>query len=213
MNIMGDGKDVWPYVNPSDFTRFDVSRLEQWEIVFQHMQSKGILLHVVLQETENETLLDKGETGPLRQLYYRELIARFAHHNALVWNLGEENGPASWSPVGQNTAQRKAMATFLKKNDPYQHPVLLHTHSHDPLRSDILSDLLGFEYLDGLSLQQDKREHADSIMAVWRAQSTDSGHEWLITMDEIGMWYTGALTDTADVDLSLIHISEPTRPY
>ena len=200
MNIMGDGKDVWPYVNPSDFTRFDVSRLEQWEIVFQHMQSKGILLHVVLQETENETLLDKGETGPLRQLYYRELIARFAHHNALVWNLGEENGPASWSPVGQNTAQRKAMATFLKKNDPYQHPVLLHTHSHDPLRSDILSDLLGFEYLDGLSLQQDKREHADSIMAVWRAQSTDSGHEWLITMDEIGMWYTGALTDTADVD-------------
>ena len=200
MNIMGDGKDVWPYVNPSDFTRFDVSRLEQWEILFQHMQSKGILLHVVLQETENETLLDNGDTGPLRQLYYRELIARFAHHNALLWNLGEENGPASWSPVGQNTAQRKAMATFLKKNDPYQHPVLLHTHSHDPLRSDILKGLLGFEYLDGLSLQQDKREHADSIMAVWRAQSADSGQEWLITMDEIGMWYTGALTDTADVD-------------
>ncbi len=200
MNIGGDGKDVWPYIHPSDFTRFDVSKLEQWEKVFQHMQSKGILLHIVLQETENETLLDKGDTGPLRQLYYRELIARFAHHNALIWNLGEENGPASWSPVGQNTVQRKAMATFLKKNDPYQHPVLLHTHSHDPLRSDILKDLLGFKDLDGLSLQQDKREQADSIMAAWRKQSAVSGQEWLITMDEIGMWYTGALTDTADVD-------------
>ena len=199
-NIQGDGKDVWPFISPDDFTRFDVSKLEQWEILFQHMQSKGILLHIVLQETENETLLDNGDTGPIRQLFYRELIARFGHHLALVWNLGEENGPAPWSPVGQNTDQRKAMATFLKKNDPYQHPVVLHTHSYDPIRSDILNDLLGFEALDGLSLQQDKREQADSIVTVWKEQSKASGQEWLITMDEIGMWYTGALTDTADID-------------
>jgi len=199
-NIQGDGKDVWPFADPEDFTRFDVSKLDQWEILFQHMQSKGILLHIVLQETENETLLDEGDTGPMRQLFYRELIARFGHHLGLIWNLGEENGPASWSPIGQNDAQRKAMATFLKKNDPYQHPVLLHTHSYDPVRSDILTDLLGFEYLDGLSLQQDTREKVDSIMMTWREKSKASGQEWLISMDEIGMWYTGALTDTADVN-------------
>ena len=34
MNIGGDGKDVWPYRSPEDFTRFDVSKLAQWEIVF-----------------------------------------------------------------------------------------------------------------------------------------------------------------------------------
>jgi len=50
---MGDGKDVWPYISPDDFSRFDVSKLAQWEVLFQHAQSKGILLHVVLQETEN----------------------------------------------------------------------------------------------------------------------------------------------------------------
>ncbi|MEM9686527.1 MAG: DUF5060 domain-containing protein [Bacteroidota bacterium] len=200
MNIGGDGKDVWPYCSPDDFTRFDVSKLEQWELLFRHMQSKGVLLHVVLQETENETLLDNGDTGAMRQLYYRELIARFGHHLALVWNLGEENGPASWSPVGQNDAQRKAMAQFIKKNDPYQHPVLLHTHSYDPLRHDILKDLLGFPYLDGLSLQQDKRENAPAVMETWSAKAKEAGHEWLITMDEIGMWHTGALSDTADVN-------------
>ncbi len=198
MNILGDGKDVWPYVTPEDFSRFDVSKLEQWEILFQHMQVKGILLHMVVQETENETMLDNGDTGAMRQLYFRELIARFGHHLALNWNLGEENGPASWSPIGQNDRQRKDMSKFLKENDPYNHPVLLHTHSHDPLRSKILDSILGFQYLDGLSLQQDKRELAPEVVKTWRAKAKEVGHEWLITMDEIGLWHTAALPDNQD---------------
>lgn len=198
LNILGDGKDVWPYLNPDDFTRFDVSKLEQWEILFQHMQAKGILLHIVVQETENETMLDNGDTGPLRQLYFQELIARYGHHLGLVWNLGEENGPAPWVPVGQNDIQRKDMAKFIKESDPYQHPVLLHTHSEDPLRSDILNDILGFEYLDGLSLQQAERTEASKIVETWRAKSKKAGQDWLITMDEIGMWHTAALSDTQD---------------
>lgn len=198
MNILGDGKDVWPYVSPKDVTRFDVSKLAQWEIVFQHMQAKGILLHMVLQETENETMLDKGDTGPMRQLYFREMIARFGHHLALNWNLGEENGPASWSPVAQNDRQRKAMAKFLKDNDPYKHPVLLHTHSHNPDRSQILDSIVGFKYVDGLSLQQDKREFVSEVIQEWKAKSKATGHDWLITMDEIGMWHTAALPDAQD---------------
>lgn len=195
MNILGDGKDVWPYTNEKDFTRFDVSKLEQWQILFDHMQSKGLLLHVVVQETENETLLDGGDTGPMRKLYFNELIARFGHNPALVWNLGEENGPASWSPEGQNDAQRKAMAKYFKENDPYNHPVLLHTHSEDPLRSDILEDIVGYEYVDGLSLQQAERTETADVIEHWRAKSKETNHEWLITMDEIGKWHTGAVTD------------------
>ncbi len=198
MNILGDGNDVWPYNSPEDFTRFDVSKLEQWEIVFQHMQSKGILLHMVLQETENETMLDNGDTGPLRQLYFRELIARFGHHLALQWNLGEENGPAEWSPIGQNDSQRKAMAKFLKETDPYNHPVLLHTHSHDPLRSDILDDIIGYKYVDGLSLQQDQRTQTAEVIERWKIKAKEKGHDWLITMDEIGMWHTAVLPDDQD---------------
>ncbi len=200
MNILGDGKDVWPYASPDDFTRFDVSKLDQWEVVFQHMQSKGILLHFVTQETENETMLDNGNTGPMRQLYYRELIARFGHHLGLVWNLGEENGPADWTPIGQNDAQRKAMASFINDNDPYNHPILLHTHSYDPIREDILNDIIGYKDLDGLSFQQADRTKTSEQIEMWRKKSKEKGHEWLIAMDEIGEWHTAVKTDEEEKD-------------
>ena len=199
-NIQGDGKDVWMYDDPDDFTRFDVSKLEQWEVLFEHMQSKGILMHVVLQETENETLLDDGDTGPLRKLYYNELIARFGHHLGLVWNLGEENGQTPWAPDNpyQNDKQRKEMARFIKENDPYQHPVVLHTLPDEDIRKDILNNMLGYKYLDGISLQHAERETAPEIVSGWKAKSDSVGHPWLMTMDEIGMWHTGAKTDAED---------------
>jgi hypothetical protein len=198
LNINGDGKDVWPYANPEDFTRFDVSKLGQWEIVFQHMQSKGILLHVVLQETENETMLDKGDTGPMRKLYFQEMVARFGHHLGLNWNLGEENGYAEFTPIAQNDAQRRAMTDYLTEIDPYNHPILLHTHSHEPARSNVLDSIVGFKNLDGLSLQVDKREGAPEIVRKWKAESKAAGHPWMITMDEIGMWHTGVVPDSMD---------------
>ncbi|WP_185969208.1 DUF5060 domain-containing protein [Aliiglaciecola sp. M165] len=198
MNILGDGKDVWPYLDHKDFTRFDVSKLAQWEVLFEHMQQKGILLHMVVQETENEMLLDKGDTGPLRKLYFNELIARFGHHLGLVWNLGEENGFADWTPNAQNTAQRKAMSSYLKQQDPFNHPVLLHTHSHEPTRGDILNPLLGFKDIDGLSLQVDNRKQVYDVIQYWTHASIQAQHPWLITMDEIGMWHTGALPDSLD---------------
>ncbi|MFK7813439.1 MAG: DUF5060 domain-containing protein [Maribacter sp.] len=195
LNILGDGKDVWPYASPDDFTRFDVSKLEQWEIVFQHMQSKGILMHMVLQETENETMLDGGDTGPMRQLYFREMMARFGHHLGMNFNLGEENGYAEFTPVSQNDRQRRAMTDFLTEIDPYNHPILLHTHSHEPYRAYILDSIVGFKNLDGLSLQVDKREGAAEVLETWKTKARESGHDWMITMDEIGMWHTGAQSD------------------
>mgnify|MGYP003327990361 FL=1 len=99
LNIQADGKDVWPYSNHNERYRFDCSKLDQWEILFDHMQKKGILIHLLTQETENETLLDKGDTEVQRKLYLRELSARFGHHLGMIWNMGEENGPADWTPI------------------------------------------------------------------------------------------------------------------
>src|SRR5262245_3871931 len=109
MNVIGDGKDVWPWTSDKERFRFDCSKLDQWEVVFSHMDKLGLMLHVITQETQNDHLLDGGELGLERKLYYRELIARFAHHPALVWNLGEEN---------TNTdAQRKAFGEYLHEID------------------------------------------------------------------------------------------------
>lgn len=198
MNIGGDGKDVWPYTSHEERFRFDCSKLDQWEVVFEHMEQLGLMMHVVTQETENEKLLDDGDTGQERQIFYRELIARFGHHNALVWNLGEENGPANFSPNGQNTAQRKAMANYLKKHDPYQHPVVLHTHAWRGHKDDILTDLLGFEALDGLSFQVDKRAQVHEEILKWDSLSVANEHPWMIAMDEIGMWHTGVMDDASN---------------
>src|SRR5690606_26153879 len=96
LNIGGDDKNVFPYIKynetlssspVNDRLRFDVSKLDQWEVVFEHAETLGMFLHFKLQETEVDMLLDGGKLGVERKLYYREMIARFGHHLALNWNL------------------------------------------------------------------------------------------------------------------------------
>ncbi|WP_372757990.1 DUF5060 domain-containing protein [Mariniflexile sp.] len=198
MNVQGDGKDVWPWIDINERYRFDCSKLDQWEIVFDYMDRLGLMLHIVTQETENELLLDIGETGVQRKLYYRELIARFSHHLAITWNLGEENGPVHWSPKGQNDEDRKAMATYLKLNDPYQNFVALHTHSIKKEQDLYLEPLLGFEYLDGPSLQTHELNEIQEITKRWILDAQKSGKNWVVCQDEIGPADTGAKPDVDD---------------
>ena len=198
MNIEGDGKDVWPYTSHTERLRFDCSKLDQWEIVFSHMEDLGLMMHLVLQETENERLLDDGDTGLQRQLYFRELIARFGHHLALTWNLGEENGPADFSPNGQTTEQRKAMIDYFAENDPYDHPIVIHTHAAPQHRKEIIEPLLGYKGLDGISMQIGRSAQVHDEFHRWKHESVEAGHPWMLNMDEIGQWYKGALPDAVD---------------
>ena len=198
-NIGGDARDVWPYVDHETFDRFDVSKLEQWDAVMRHAQARGIALQVVTQEAENETLLDGGDTGPLRQLYYRELIARFGHHPALIWNLGEENGPTPWNEDPYQTdAQRRAMVAYFTAADPYQHPLVIHTLPDAAQKPGVLDPLLGLDGLDGLSLQISNPAEVHAEVVRWTRRSARSGRPWACAMDEIGPWHTGAMDDLDD---------------
>lgn len=200
LNIGGDGKDVWPYTSYEERYRFDCSKLAQWDKVFSHADSLGIMLHIVTQETENELLLDDGDTGTQRKLYYRELIARFAHHLAITWNMGEENGYANFTPEAQDDAQRKAMISYIKQTDPYQNFVVLHTHAAPTPRYEILDALLGFEYLDGPSLQISPASHVHEDTKHWIEASGEAGKQWVVNLDEIGPHYHGVLPDDVDPD-------------
>ena len=185
MNVGGDGKDVWPWTAHDERFRFDCSKLDQWEAVFSHMDAAGLMLHVVTQETENDQLLDGGDLGPERKLYYRELIARFAHHLALTWNLGEEN---------TNTdAQRKAFGTRIHALDAYDHPVVCHTF---PGRYDqVYTPLLGFDHFEGPSLQTNAT-HQQTLR--WVERSGQAGRKWVVCLDEIGPASTGVKPDADD---------------
>ncbi len=197
LNINGDGKDVWPYLSHDTFDRFDVSKLDQWELVFDHADSLGMMLHFVLNETENETLLDGGDTGPLRQLYFRELVARFGHHRAVTWNLGEENGPNDWSTSWQDTRQQRDVIAWFAANDPYRNYVVLHTHPGEEAVRQIYEPLLGNADLSGLSLQLGDPYSANAATRRWISRSAEAGAPWIMTVDEVGPWWRGVDPDDA----------------
>lgn len=200
LNIEGDARDVWPFLShrKSDFKRYDISKLGQWDIIFTHAENKGIILNLVTQEKENELILDDGYTLDERKLYYRELIARFGYHKNIIWNMGEENGSAPWWPNGQNDQQRYAMIRYIKDHDPYRNPVVIHTLPDEKSRNPILSKLLHFDKLDGLSMQVSNIENIHKVIIDWNHQSKNAERPWIVMMDEIGPWHTGTKTDEDD---------------
>ena len=198
LNIQGDGKDVWPYSNHNERYRFDVSKLAQWAIVFDHMEKLGLMIHLVTQETENECLLDGGYTHVQRKLYYRELTARFGHYLGLSWNLGEENGVAHWTPVGQSDQQRKDMAKYIKQVNPYHPIVFLHTHADNHGQDNYLTPLLGFEDLDGPSMQIGWPNAINRRVNKWVSESEQANHRWIVNLDELGPANKGIMPDQVD---------------
>jgi hypothetical protein len=186
----GDGRDTWMWTAPDVRDRFDVSKLDQWEIVFSHMDRLGIMLHVVTQETENDRALGGGpELNPIRKLYYRELCARFSHHLALLWNLGEENNTPD--------PDRKEIARYLRSLDAYQHPITVHTKNNRQL--EFYDGLFGDPFFEATSIQGNMADYnRDAI--VLRGRSAAAGRKWAIFGDEQSPASHGILPDSEDPD-------------
>ncbi|MEM6911200.1 MAG: DUF5060 domain-containing protein [Verrucomicrobiota bacterium] len=187
-NIAGDDRNVFLYTDYNERERMDVSRLGQWEVIFEHATRQGLFLHVKTQETENDLLLDGGELGKHRQLYYRELIARFGHHLALNWNLGEENDIWRADELNDPTQTRvKAYAQFFHDHDPYQHPIVIHTYPND--KDEVYGPLVGsVSQLTGASLQGGRANFNDvhDDVRTWVANSAQAGKPWIVACDEPG---------------------------
>lgn len=199
LNIDGDSKDVWPFISHhrKDFKRYDVSKLAQWDIIFSHAEKLGIVIEVITQEQENQLLLDDGYLLTERKLYYRELIARFSHHKNIIWNIGEENGFTEGWPHGQNDQQRFAMIRYIKENDPYNHPVLMHTYPVEHDREKIVQSLLKYKKFDGLSMQVYDINNVYTSIDKW-VKKSNKHHPWVLLMDEIGPYHTGTKPDRED---------------
>jgi hypothetical protein len=187
-NAGGDGDNVWPFVAREDKLHYDCSKLDQWQVVFDHAQSLGLFLHFKTQETENDDerlshertpgrvpeALDGGAVGMERRLYYRELVARFAYLLALNWNLGEENT--------QTPDEQRAMADVFRGLDPYGHLRVIHTHPGD--QDLVYTPLLGDRSsLTGASLQN-PWDAAHQRVLRWRRASAKAGKPWVVANDE-----------------------------
>jgi hypothetical protein len=188
MSIGGDAQDVWPFAgqidragsDANDNLHYDVGKLAQWETVFAHAQRKGVMLHPVLGETEtaNKLELDAATLGPERMLFFREMIARFGHHNALQWNVTEEYD----RELDFGAERVKGFAGYLQAVDPYDHPIVVH-FSTAPDRT--LSPFLGDPRFSSTTMQY-YRANAGRGLGVekWRGLSEQAGRPWPINLDE-----------------------------
>lgn len=171
-------------------TRFDVSKLDQWERIFEYAETQGMFLHFKTHETETDHLMDGGTFGTEGKLYYRELIARFGHHLSMNWNLGEENN--------QPIEEVKKVANYVYQLDPYKHHLVIHTF---PNKDDRYGELIGNQSpLTGASLQLSDSEFHDVHPRVlkWRKASDATGKRWALAVDEPGKANTALLPDDED---------------
>lgn len=206
MNVEGDGQDVFPWVSHDDPYVFDVSKLAQWQRVFEHFNARGVLIDILLTETENESwfeAFDGVQVGQdfadSRKLYYREMVARFGHLNGLVFNLGEENGVVGNSgqdPYRQPTSveQRRAFAKYIRNLDPYNHAVV--SHNWPDSEEETYGALLGEPDFSGISLQA-HNNYLEKIMT-WTEKSAQASRQWMVTVDEPLGWEYGARPDALD---------------
>jgi hypothetical protein len=189
MNVGGDGRDTWPFagnIRPegaatNDNRHYDLAKLSAWETTFAHAQRVGIALHVVLMEAEqaNKLELDSATLGVERKLFYRELIARFGHHNALIWNISEEYDHQY--PLSADSV--KEFAQYIQDLDPYSHPVTVHQWNNPdtawaPFVGDRRFTLTALQYPNSVA------RHGDEVEE-WRARTAASGHPIPISLDEV----------------------------
>ena len=118
----GDTNDTWPWYGSTpgeaqaNSSRYNVGKLAEWEGFFGYCESKGIVLHIVLDD-------DSAWHDYDHSLYYREMIARFGHHPALIWNIGEE------ANENYSDSEQLAFAQAIRNWDPYDHPLTVHRNS------------------------------------------------------------------------------------
>jgi hypothetical protein len=179
MNNYGDAMDTHPWIDYDAHSRYDVSKLGQWEIVFSHMDRLGMQVMLITQEEEGEQTL--GKLGTERKLYYRELVARFAHHHGIVWDLDEEMDRFRYF----TTQDIKDIADWIKALDPYDHPI-----QYVQWKAELIADdktygrLLGFPNFDATALQHDA-ENTHSETVKWLDKSRAAGHPWLVHLIEM----------------------------
>ncbi|TWU44226.1 hypothetical protein Q31b_17620 [Novipirellula aureliae] len=193
MNAYGDGKEAWPWTGMDNIDVYDVSKLGQWEVLFTHFDRMGLMVHFQLSESENTNYLEdrdgKGTFSDARKILYRELIARFGHHMAVTWNVGEENQAKGEGFHVPNThAQRKEFASRIRALTCYQDHITVH-NGPGGVFDDIFPQLIGYKDYTGASLQtlvvprKNMLSNHDEVLR-WVEESAASGHKWVVAINE-----------------------------
>ena len=192
LNLGGKGRETYPFVgfekDPYTKTHYDIGKLAQWNILFEHAQRMGIQLHIMLGESAeaNELWLDEGAMDIERQLFYREMVARFGWAPAIKWNIGET--------FDRDLPTLFSYASYLDAIDWADHPTAVQTAAS---ALDLNATILGtqelmplftassIQYSVALNGTPENGRPGDLVEALRRG-SASIGHNWVIDMDENG---------------------------
>ncbi|WP_303317431.1 Ig-like domain-containing protein [Flavivirga abyssicola] len=191
----GDDKNVFPWTSLSNKYQFDVSKLEQWEIVFDHAESNGLMLHFKLAEAENWDALSLDQI----KVYYREMVARFSHHLAIEWNISEEFGGKD----GTDPANSIPRIDWLASIDPWQNHRVLHTYpgAHETHYNYLIANnakITGASIQSARASGYDDAYDGKSGIKTWIDNSKGAGKPWVVASDEQNPGSTGMFA-TADI--------------
>ena len=185
----GDDINVFPWSKLSDKYTFDVSKLEQWELVFDHAEKKGLLLHFKLAENENWDALNSNQL----KIYYREMVARFGHHLAIEWNISEEYRGSAASAMER--------INWLAAIDPWQSHRVIHTYPGEHKKYQEWLSLKA--KLTGASIQTSNANNysgafsgRDGILT-WVNNSQEASSPWVVTSDEQNSGVQGVFTSAS----------------
>jgi hypothetical protein len=174
----GDRNDTWPWLGETSeeakrqSDRFDVVRLQAWESFFEYVQQQGITLHIILDDDSAWHAYD-------HYLYYREMVARFGHHAAIIWNIGEEA-----NEIYRDSEQIR-LAELLRELDPYDHPVTVHRKPPWPFLGEAAFDLTSIQPGDGAGdFDAVNNRDFNEIVGEHRSGSMEAGRPIPIMVDE-----------------------------
>ena len=126
-------------------------------------------------------ILNKGELYEERKLYYREMIARFGHHLATIWDIGEDI----------STTRIVDRTVYIREVDPYDSPIIVRSSQSSTPNA----DLIAIPTLDGVSLITPTVANVNADTAAWISGSTDG---LVVSCDEQGTVATGVAPDFQD---------------
>jgi PKD repeat protein len=192
-NTYGDTDAVFPWINKNDHFVYDTSKLDQWQIIFDHMIERGMMVHFVLSEAEQQSLFElaadaQGDPNfaDARKIYFRELVARFGYLNAITWNIGEESGWNRTNTYGRGltTQQQIDFANYLDQLIYYKDNIVLH---NGPAGTDtVYTNLIGNNAYTGNSMQGflSNTDRSRTSTKKWRSESALAGKKWVVSYDE-----------------------------
>ncbi len=202
--IQRKGDRASPWAEPSSsYYKYDVSKMDQWQLVFDHMMEKGMMAHLVFTESTNQSFFETNVASgdPMfsdaRKIYFREIIARFGYLNALTWNIGEESGwdrendpQVTWAgPAGRplTTQQQLDFASYIDDLAYYNDGIVVHNGPSSSVVT-IFENIQGINSFTGISMQgvfTDTRvQRAKLNTERFRIESALAGRKWVVNYDE-----------------------------